>query len=1230
MRDPVNIILFILCLIIAGYIIHAFYLWTGRNRKAAKENSFRDKRSDEISAGQNEILFQLISKGNLFSKDLISALRDITETTAGMINCERVSIWLYNDDYSVVRCLDLYILSRDQHHSGDELSSSEFPSYLKAQMTELLIAATDVFTDPRTREIPSSYLTGNRIASLLDIPLWRNNRIRGILSLEHTGKKRVWTKDDERLSMIMASIVSLCLESEERNKTEKELYEAEQQLRTAGNNLSGGMIYRAVAGKDGSRKFTFVSAGVKSLHGFTPEQVIADSSLIYRQIFKDDMDMLIREGNYSIEHMTPFDVEVRFTNRQGEMRWIRIISHPRLMKNGDITADGIEVDITERKLSEEKLRKSEENYRNIIDNMQDVFFRTDINGDLVMASPSITNLLGYETIEECIGMNVTKEIFYNTSDRDLIFSMLKEKGKVTDFETVLRRKNGSRVYTTTSSHLCYDADGKYAGIEGIVRDITGRKRAEEMFNRAFNENPCPMSITSLDTGMALEVNKAWLNTMEYQREQIMGITPGEINLYRNPEDRTRIVESLRKTGSVSGMKIDFITRTGKIRNGVFFADTIEVAGEKMLLSTMLDITEQRNAENALKSNEENLRITLDSIGEAFISTDINGRIVRMNPAAMKITGWSIDDAAGTDITRIFRISNFSLRETPLNPVQDVISKGKISFPEKDVLLISKDGKEFRITISATPIINRSGETEGVALVFQDITERYRLERESIQNALSFRTIFEASPYSIAIQRVSDGTYVMINPAYEKNTGCRAEEIIGKNTLDAGISNKDEGYKILTETLKTTGKIDNVMTKIVNLNGLERYIIVSARIIDFNGEPCVMSFTMDITDMRKMQNQLNHAQKMDAIGQLAGGIAHDFNNMLGGIIGATELLQMNADDPQKRDNYIRLIKSTAERASELTAKLLAFSRKNEIELEPVDIHKIIEETSLLLYRTINRNINIKLNLDAESFILKGDISQLMNIFLNLGINAGHAMPYGGDLLFSTRNAELDEIYCKLNFPDIVPGSYIVVDVQDTGEGIPPESIEKIFEPFFTTKDKSKGTGLGLSAVYGSIKQHNGAITVYSEPGRGTIFHLFLPLPDRKPVPAARQEKIVSGKGLVLVVDDEEIMRVTAGEILQYLGYDVLEAVNGKDGIEIFRKEHDRIDIVLLDMIMPVMNGHECFSEMKKIDPNVKVIISSGFLREEILDEMKSIGLNAFIRKPYITAELSELLAKILSS
>ncbi|MBI9098107.1 MAG: DUF3365 domain-containing protein [Spirochaetaceae bacterium] len=394
---------------------------------------------------------------------------------------------------------------------------------------------------------------------------------------------------------------------------------------------------------------------------------------------------------------------------------------------------------------------------------------------------------------------------------------------------------------------------------------------------------------------------------------------------------------------------------------------------------------------------------------------------------------------------------------------------------------------------------------------------------------------------------------------------------------------------------------------------------------------------DITERKKTEKairvseeRLRQSQKMDAIGQLAGGIAHDFNNMLSGIMNAAQLLKgpkRNLDE--KGLKFVEMILDASMRAADLNTKLLAFGRKVKITSTPIDIHTIVDDTIILLNRTIDKRINISVSKNAEDSIVMGDNSALQNSLLNLGINASHAMPDGGDLRIETRNIILNENYCHSSSFEISAGKYIEIEVRDTGCGISPENLKKIFEPFFTTREPGKGTGLGLTSVYGTIINHHGAINVYSDMGRGTVFHLYIPCSDEAVKNVRSEESVLSGVGQILLVDDEELIRVTGKYSLEEMGYTVLLAENGLEAVEIFKSKNSEIDLVIIDMIMPHMNGSEAFYKMRKIDKNCKVIISSGFTKDENLDELKKSGLAGFIEKPFRDYELSKLITEVLN-
>lgn len=380
---------------------------------------------------------------------------------------------------------------------------------------------------------------------------------------------------------------------------------------------------------------------------------------------------------------------------------------------------------------------------------------------------------------------------------------------------------------------------------------------------------------------------------------------------------------------------------------------------------------------------------------------------------------------------------------------------------------------------------------------------------------------------------------------------------------------------------------------------------------------------------KLLEQLNQAQKMDAIGQLAGGIAHDFNNMLGGILGAGQMLPRYLSDDPKAKKFHSLIMQSATRAADLTGKLLTFSRSSRKASTPVNIHEIIQETITLLENTTDRRIRIETDLKADKSSIVGDPSQLQSAILNLGINAAQAMPNGGTLRFATRLLDIDDVTCNLSPFDLQPGQFLEIKVTDTGCGISVENMHRIFEPFFTTKEQGKGTGLGLAAVYGTITQHAGSIAVCSELNSGTNFQILLPLNASAKASETQYQKTINGKGNILVVDDEEVMRITAKANLEDLGYSVLLAENGEEAQSVFKENAGSINLVILDMIMPVMNGKDCFFALQKLNPEIRVILSSGFVREEDLEEMKRSGLKGYLHKPYLSETLSQTVYNALN-
>ena len=386
---------------------------------------------------------------------------------------------------------------------------------------------------------------------------------------------------------------------------------------------------------------------------------------------------------------------------------------------------------------------------------------------------------------------------------------------------------------------------------------------------------------------------------------------------------------------------------------------------------------------------------------------------------------------------------------------------------------------------------------------------------------------------------------------------------------------------------------------------------------------------DVSEKKKMEEQMFQFQKMDALGQLVGGVAHDFNNMLGGVIAAADLLKGSLPEEDRNQQLIDMILDASGRASDLVSNLLTFSRKTDRNFSTEDLHKIIYRTVSILKRTLDRNIGINVKAGAETSLFTGGDVKIENLIMNLAINASHAMPDGGLLSIKTKNMDLDEYYCSQTPFEIEPGRYIEMEIRDTGTGIAPEIIDRIFDPFFTTKETGKGTGLGLSSVFGTVQEHSGAISVYSEPGTGTVFHVYLPAVELSATAQPHEKISWQGSATVLLVDDEEIIRKTARMILEGMGLTVITAVDGIEALEHFRLHSAAVDLVITDMIMPRMGGRELIKELNLIKPDVKIVVSSGFTKEDDLKELKNHGIEEFIQKPFSREELTRVMKEIFS-
>ena len=524
---------------------------------------------------------------------------------------------------------------------------------------------------------------------------------------------------------------------------------------------------------------------------------------------------------------------------------------------------------------------------------------------------------------------------------------------------------------------------------------------------------------------------------------------------------------------------------------------------------------------------------------------------------------------------------------------------------------------------------------------QELESRKRTEQALRASEDKYRVLIENLP-GVVFRGYSDCSVEFIDEKIEVLTGYDVDEFNSRKMKWSDIVVKEDletATKIFVQALKTDKSYVREY-RIKSKSGKPHWIQERGQIVcDNSGRiESIDGVFFNITDRKQaekeksnLQAQLQQAQKMEAIGTLAGGIAHDFNNILQAISGYTEILLMGKEESDPDHAKLTIIEKAALRASDLTKRLLIFARKVEIKLRPVDLNDEITQVYKLLNRIIPKMVTIELQLSNNLKVINADPLQLEQIILNIGINARDAMPDGGKLIVETKNVILDELYCKTHLGS-TPGEYVLLTVSDTGHGMEKEILEHIFEPFFTTKESGKGTGLGMAMVYSIVKSHGGYITCYSEPSQGTAFKIYFPVLKHGELELGKEqredEKIIGGSETILIVDDEETILNFGHEILERYGYAIIKAGSGEEAIELYKAEKKNIDLVILDMGMPGMGGHQCLRQLFQIDPQVKIIISSGYPATGKVRETLESGAAGFIGKPFQVRDVLKIIRKVL--
>jgi PAS domain S-box-containing protein len=522
--------------------------------------------------------------------------------------------------------------------------------------------------------------------------------------------------------------------------------------------------------------------------------------------------------------------------------------------------------------------------------------------------------------------------------------------------------------------------------------------------------------------------------------------------------------------------------------------------------------------------------------------------------------------------------------------------------------------------------DKDGNVAGVEGITRDISEIKAAEKALRESEERFRLAFHTSPDVITITSVENGRYIDINEGFTKVLGYTREDVIGKSALALNVWKNPEDRQRLVDGIASVGHVENLEAEFIGKGGRIRTGLMSARLMTINEEKVILMITREISKWKQMKQQLQQAHKFEAIATLAGGVAHDFNNLLMAIQGRASLINLDLEPSHPHVEHLKAIEEHIRSAANLTRQLLGFARGGKYQVTPTDLNELVDG-SLKMFGRTRKEIRIHAKFHDPAPIVDLDRTQIEQVMLNLYVNAWQAMPGGGEMFIETQIVDIDEgdgARYRLG-----PGQYGKISVADTGMGMDASTRRKIFDPFFTTKGKSRGTGLGLASAYGIIKNHAGTIAVDSDIGQGATFHLYLPLSDkavhREP---PSEDRFVKGSETLLLVDDEEMILDVGQAMMTTLGYRVITASGGVQALEVIKQSQDSIDLVILDLIMPDLNGGQTFDGIRAMRSDLPVLLSSGYSMDAQAQKIMNNGCNGFIQKPFNIVELSRAIRRIL--
>jgi two-component system, cell cycle sensor histidine kinase and response regulator CckA len=1028
----------------------------------------------------------------------------------------------------------------------------------------------------------------------------------------------------------------------EHINTVKALQENEEQLRNITTNLPG-VVFQLNTFETGEYNVDYVNERIEDLFGLPPnlEGIV---KVFLSHVHEDDRERFAASARKAMQTFTPWDYQGRFIRPDGELRWFHGRATPRISINS-IVFSGIVLDITDQKQAEEKSRHIEEKLTKVFMMAPDIIAMTRMKDGLIAeVNFGFEEITGW-TRSEVIGRTTLDiKLWANPEDRTIVVKELQSGKDVIHREFQFLRKDGTLRDGIHSARSILVEDELYMIF--VMRDVTEHRKTEkelrkneELLRGIANNIPGIIYQFSL-----LDSGELSIGYVSNGMQRILGLPHKDDGIYTefisqiHSEDRPGFEESIRKaieTYTPWDFTGRFLKPNGDICWFHDWATLTRLEDRVVFNGILLDITKP-------KLFEEKSRISEEKFSKIFMMTpDIiavtrmrDGLIADVNLGFEEISGWDRDEVIGKTSMEI----GFWVNPTDREHLVEEIRTGK-DMRQKEFQFRRKDGS-VHFGIYSARSINLLDEMY-LLFVMQDVTELRITEKALRENEERLSGIAMNIPGAVFQAYVKEnGEYGLsyLSKRLTKNIGLPTDTGV---PLSAYISyihedDRDEFVSSIKKSVMTCtpwdfeGRTSPQSGDMIWFHGRATPSRTEEGLI-FNG------IFLDTTirkqaelEQEKLQLQLLQAQKMEAIGTLAGGVAHDFNNMLTIILGYTELSLMKCEPSEQIHANLKLIQDSALHSTSLVRQLLAFARKQTIVPKIVDLNEAIEVMLKMLSRLIGEAVDFAWVPGGELWRVKIDPSQIDQLLANLCVNARDAISNVGKIIIETENAILDGAYCEVH-AGCIPGEYVMLAVSDNGCGMSQDTINKIFEPFFTTKEAGRGTGLGLATVYGIIKQNGGYITVYSEPGIGTTFKIYLPRSYGEATALDTKisiEHLTAHGETILLVEDDMTILMLAQAMLEHLGYTVLSADTPNEAIRIAKNKGSEIQLLITDIVMPEMNGKELAQLLLEIVPGIKYMFSSGYTADTIthhgiLDE----GAN-FLEKPYSVNSLGSKVREVL--